>query len=259
MTMDNAVPIPAYPSVPKTTNMAASLMAQRRFEVVLWDWDGVLVDSRQNFYQAYEAVLREEGIATSTREIFLREGEPTPVLLRALLEKHRVPVDENKIQQLVARRREHDIRIGGRKLFPTVARLLHRVRQAGCRNGLVTGSSRNSLERVLQREQAQWFDVIVTADDVVHGKPNPEPFLHAMQTLEVRSDACIVMENAPFGIQSARAAGCAVLAIGTTLPREDLREANWVVNDHEELELLLFGDLPQDGHPNMNSVTGDSR
>lgn len=244
----NAGDAAALPSSP-ARETRVSVLAQHAFSVVLWDWDGVLVDSRRNFYEAYEKVLREEGIAATSREIFLREGEPTPVLLRAILDSHSIRVDDNRIHELVTRRREYDFALGGRQLFPAVPSLLHRLRHAGCRNGLVTGSSRNSLCRQLPPEQQAWFDTIVTADDVKCGKPDPEPFLCAMRTLQTAPQACLVVENAPFGIASARAAGCAVVAIATTLATEDLSHANWIVGNHDELELLLFGDLRHDAHP----------
>jgi beta-phosphoglucomutase len=231
---------------------------QHGFIAVLWDWDGVLVDSGYNFYHAYEMVLRDEGILTNPREIYLREGEPTPRLLRAIFDRHNVPIDDARIKELVVRRREYDAGLAERKLFPSVPRLVRRLRNAACRMGVVTGSSRNSLERVLTQDQVPWFDAIITADDAVRGKPDPEPFLLAVRALKIEPEKCIVIENAPFGIEAARSAGCSVAALCTTLPEEDLRRANWIVKDHEELEVLLLRDTPLDAEK-MSSVFGDSR
>jgi HAD superfamily hydrolase (TIGR01509 family) len=165
-----------------------------------------------------------------------------------------------EIKELVIRRRECDTGLAERRLFPSVPLVVDRLRQAGCRMGMVTGSSRNSLERVLTEDQAQWFDVIITADDVVRGKPHPEPFLLAARALKIEPEKCIVIENAPFGIEAARSAGCAAAAIFcTTLSKEDLGWANWIVKDHEELEVLLLGDTPQDAAEKMSLVSGDSR
>jgi len=242
--------------IPVTAERGVAAAWAQKFSVSLWDWDGVLVDSRRNFYGAYERVLREQGITTSPREIFLREGEPTPVLLRAIFDSHQVSVDEDTIRELVIRRREYDFALGERKLFSAVPRLLRKLREASCRTGLVTGSSKKSLYKVLKPEQAEWFDIIVTADDVTHGKPHPEPFLRAIEGLKAEPKTCVVIENAPFGIQAARAAGCAVIAICSTLSKEDLSEADSVVHDHAELEALLFGDL----RPIHNlTPVGDSR
>jgi beta-phosphoglucomutase-like phosphatase (HAD superfamily) len=68
-----------------------------------------------------------------------------------------------------------------------------------------------------------------------------------------------VIENAPFGNEAARNAGCAVAAICTTLSKEYLVRANWIVRDHEELEVLLLGDTRQDANEEISSVSGDSR
>ncbi len=245
--------------VRKLTRNYLPFLEQHGFAAVLCDWDGVLVDSGYNFYHAYEMVLRDEGIVISPGEIYLREGEPTPRLLKAIFDQHHVPIDDAKIRELVVRRREYDAGLAERKLFPSVPRLVHQLRQGGCRVGIVTGSSRKSLERVLTEEQARWFDVIITADDALRGKPDPEPFLLGTRALKIEAEKCIVIENAPFGIESARNAGCAVAAICTTLSKEYLGLANWIVKDHEELEALLWGDTEPDANEEISSVSGDSR
>ncbi len=245
--------------VRKLTRHKLPFPEEHGFAAVLWDWDGVLVDSGYNFYRAYEMVLRDGGIVTTPREIYLREGEPTARLLKVIFDQHHVPIDDAKIGELVVRRREYDAGLAERRLFPSVPRLVCRLRQAGCRVGMVTGSSRKSLERVLTEAQARWFDVIITADDALRGKPDPEPFLLATGALKIKPEQSIVIENAPFGIEAARAAGCAVAAICTTLPKADLDQANWIVNDHEELEVPLFGNMAQDAAERMSSVSGDSR
>ena len=97
----------------------------------------------------------------------------------------------------------------------------------------------------------------MTADDIKRGKPDPPPFQRAMQALRTEPKACVVIENAPFGIQSARAAGCSVIAICSTLSREDLSEAHYLVNDHHELESLLFGDVLRSDESGF--IEGDSQ
>jgi beta-phosphoglucomutase-like phosphatase (HAD superfamily) len=124
---------------------------------------------------------------------------------------------------------------------------------------MVTGSSRRSLESVLTQEQSRWFDVIITADDVVRGKPAPDPFLSAAQALHAAPETCLVVENAPFGIQAASAAGCFVVALGTTLTKADLSQANRIVRDHAELEMLLFGDVPKHTDNKIDYTSGAER
>lgn len=76
---------------------------------------------------------------------------------------------------------------------------------------------------------------IVTADDVLNGKPHPEPYLKGAEILGARPEACVVIEDAPSGIQAARAAGMRVVAVATTYHREDLSEADMVVDSLEEI------------------------
>ena len=205
----------------------------------IFDWDGVLVDSGRIYYRAYERVLLEMGISITPRKIYLREGQPTPQVIRSLCAEHGIAITDERVGELVKRRRQYDMAAGRRTFFPGVWELMCRVRSAGCKLGMVTGSSRKSVELVLSREQERCFDAVITADDVTRPKPDPQPFAMAAERMGVHPSTCIVVENAPFGVQSARAAGCRVIALCTTLDPEDLREADWVVPDHQGLECLL--------------------
>jgi len=73
-------------------------------------------------------------------------------------------------------------------------------------------------------------DVMVTANDITSGKPDPEPFLLAAQKLGVDPKRCLVFEDAPAGISSAKAAGCSVVAVGGTVPDSDLAGADLVID-----------------------------
>jgi beta-phosphoglucomutase len=208
---------------------------------LVFDWDGVLVDSGPNYYRAYEMVLQDTGVTTTPREIYLREGQPTPQVLAAILSDRGITVDEDRLSELMERRREYDIALGKHKFFNGIWALVKRLRHAGYRTGMVTGSSRKSVEGVLTRDLEAAFDVVITADDVERGKPDPQSFVMAAATLGLSAAQCLVIENAPFGIQAARAAGCSVVGICTTLSSEDLTGADWIVRNHDELIALLAG------------------
>jgi beta-phosphoglucomutase len=209
------------------------------FGAVIFDWDGVLVDSGKNYFRAYELALLEIGIQTTPREIYLREGEPTPQVMAALCADRGIAISPERIADLVIRRRNYDAAQGKRQFFPGVWQLVDRLRAAGKKFGMVTGSSRKSVELVLNPALEKHFDVVITADDVKRGKPDPESFLTAASKLQVASERCLVVENAPFGIQAAKSAGCRVIALCTTLSAADLQEADWIVRDHSELEHMF--------------------
>jgi beta-phosphoglucomutase len=223
----------------KTQPITFSFCEANAIRALIFDWDGVLLDSGHAYYCAYERVLHEAGVSITPREIYLREGQPTGQLLVALFTQRGIALDESMIQAMVDRRRQYQSAIGTRNFFPGVWRLLADLRAAGYKLAMVTGSSRKSVELVLTKELESRFDAVITADDVKRPKPNPEPFLLAAEILGIPAPECLVVENAPFGIEAAHGAGCPVIGICTTLSAEDLQRADWVVPDHGALELLL--------------------
>ena len=213
-------------------------------DAVLFDWDGVLVDSSRNYFRAYQLVLEEIGVVTTPREIYLREGQPTPQVIAAICAERGITITDAHLSALVQRRREYDRALGPRSFYPGMLLLLQRLCQSQRKRAMVTGSSRKSVEAVLAAEEAKYFDAIITADDVTRAKPDPEPFLKGAEMLGVEPSRCMVVENAPFGVLAGKAAGCRVIAICTTLEAQDLSGAEWVVRNHEQLQtLLLAGEL----------------
>ena len=219
---------------------------RHQFQAVIFDCDGVVLDSRENYRRASEMVLSEASVKVTPREIYLREGQPTPQLLTALLNLRQISVTETQIREMVERRRVYDGEVGPRELFSTILDLLLVLRASGRKLGMVTGSSRRSVNLVLTPERGRWFDVVITADDVKRSKPDPQPFILAAERLGVDPKHCLVIENAPFGIKAARLAGCRTIAICTTLEPEDLQEADWIVRNHDELARLLAARVGDD-------------
>jgi beta-phosphoglucomutase len=82
--------------------------------------------------------------------------------------------------------------------------------------------------------------VIVTGNDVKHGKPHPEPYLTSLKNLKMKPSDAVVIENAPFGIRSAKEAGLRCLALETSLPREYLREADAVYSSIKDLQAAVL-------------------
>ena len=109
----------------------------------------------------------------------------------------------------------------------------------GCRLGLVTGTSRHEMEKILPRSLRALFEVSVTGDEVTQGKPYPEPFLKALAMLKLPAKCAVVIENAPFGIESAKRAGLFCIALETSLPKSYLRQADCVIRSFEELHKLF--------------------
>ena len=100
---------------------------------------------------------------------------------------------------------------------------------------LVTGTSRHEAKELLPKELWDCFAVTVCGCDVENGKPHPEPYLMALKKLGLKASQALVIENAPFGIASAKAAGLKCLALETSLPQSYLKQADAVFKSYKDL------------------------
>ena len=109
------------------------------------------------------------------------------------------------------------------------------MKSGGRRLALVTGSRRRDIERLLSAEQLAFFDAVVCGDDVQNSKPDPEPFTRAVDLLGLSSESVIAIDNAPFGLRAAKAAGLMTIALTTTLPPEELHDADLILDSLDRL------------------------
>ncbi|HXG42509.1 MAG TPA: HAD family phosphatase [Dehalococcoidia bacterium] len=196
---------------------------------LLWDLDGVLVDSAAFHYRAFRQVLAELGHHLD-EETFRRSllGLRNDAILRRVLGE----LPPEQLQEL-ARRKEEAFRrlIEGRvQPLPGARELALAAGERGLLQAIVSSTPRQNVVLVLRAlglEEA--FATVVAEEDVARGKPDPEGFLLAAQRLGVSPQVCTVIEDAPEGIQAAKAAGMRCLAVATTRPPQMLSQADLVV------------------------------
>ncbi len=231
---------------------------------VLFDYDGVLVDSMPYHVSAWMEVMARYDVAISPEEIYLEEGSRTEEVAAELFRRRDRDFSSELLQEIVAAKRDRYLANNQTKLVEGARELLEHLKKDGYRLGLVTGSIRAQVEGTLGEEAKHFFDCIITSEDVERGKPNPEPFLRAAQRLNVAPEECLVIENAPLGVHAARAAGMWVVGVLATLPAHHLRQAHQIVSDLIELRrrlpqvLFLSDHAPQPLHkiePRANAVT----
>jgi beta-phosphoglucomutase len=210
---------------------------------VLFDMDGVIVDSMKYHADAWKRVLSDFGMVLDDIDILRREGMYGRDSVEDIFIEHRRPLpDDRQFQNLLAKKHVifESYQIG---LYPGTEPILAWIRDLNIRTALVTGSLRRSVMHVIPAPVLEQFDTVVTAEDVTKGKPDPEPYLKAIGKLAVKPEESVIIENAPMGIRSARGAGILCYALETTLPREYLAEADRVFENHgslfEHLKLSL--------------------
>lgn len=193
-------------------------------KAALIDMDGVLYDSMPGHAAAWNKMFHEYGVDTTVDEFFLYEGMTGPATIDLVLQRevgHTVPQEEAR--EMYRRKTELFVERGQVSMMPGAAEMLDTLRRNGVRCVLVTGSAQNSL---LSRIADDYPGVFlprdrVTALDVTHGKPDPEPYLRGLAIAATRTEETIVIENAPLGVRAGRAAGLFSVAVTTgPIPRD---------------------------------------
>jgi HAD superfamily hydrolase (TIGR01509 family) len=200
---------------------------------VIFDLDGVLINSEPLHCQAFQQILGAYGVSLTDRDYF------TSYIVysdREVLE--RLLPDRQALDAAVAakERRYWELVEAGVPPFPDGLALLRKTN--GWRVGLATGSIRREAELALRSLGVRdRFEVIVAREDCRKGKPDPEPFLRAAQGLHLPPRQCVVVEDTPGGVQAAKAAGMIALAVTHSCSRSKLMGADLVVDDLGTVDL----------------------
>jgi sugar-phosphatase len=187
-------------------------LADRLFGAVIFDLDGTLIDSTPAVLRSWATWTREHGLTPEDHAG--HHGMPSASVVRALL-----PADRH--DAAIARINELEVAdVSDIVVLPGAIEALQALRYA--KNAIATSCDLRLAKARITAAKLAPPSVLVTADDVVRGKPAPDPFLEAARRLQVDPADCLVVEDSPMGLQAARAAGCATLAVITTTPAEEL-------------------------------------
>jgi HAD superfamily hydrolase (TIGR01509 family) len=206
---------------------------------VIFDMDGVLIDSGAHHRAAWRALLAELGEEPAHPEYWrLTIGRPSEEALPLLLGR-RVP--EHESWRLARRKRDLYVSFAraGMVSVAGVREFVAALSRLGIPRAVGTSASRFDVDRMLVGVGLRrHFDVIVTADDVTLGKPDPEVYELAAARLGIPAEACIVFEDSLVGIVAARRAGMRAIGVTTAHSEEELRQAGAesVIADFEGIE-----------------------
>ncbi len=194
----------------------------------LVDCDGVLYDSMKNHSRAWVKLMTKNGIKCSRDEFYLLEGMVGTEIIKNKFKTGlgRIVTDDEATALYKVKGR-YFTELGEVPMIAGTLDVLNALKERGIHSVLVTGSQQATLlERIEQDYPGIFEDRRVTGHDVKHGKPNPEPYLKGIAHAGVKPSECIVLENAPLGVQAAHAAGCFTVGINTgPLNEKDLYRA----------------------------------
>jgi len=194
-------------------------------KAVLFDFDGVLVNSMSYHVKAWQAIFSDFGASVSAKEILLLEGARTIEVAEVLRNKYAPQLHNDSLAVLVQEKQKTYRQIADVRVDDCILPLIAKLNEHGLKIGIVTGSPLRNVEHTLSSDLLPLFHAIVTADDVEIGKPNPDCYLKAAAKLKMEPEHCLVVENAPLGITAACNAGMKVVALTSTLPAQYLGAA----------------------------------
>ena len=201
-------------------------------DAILFDLDGVLVDSTRSVERQWRQWAREQGI-DGDKVMAVAHGVRTIEVIRALAPHLDAEAEVRKLESREAKDQD------GVAVMPGAVELVRAIPPD--RWCVVTSGTRFLATARLRLFGIPIPKVMVTADDVAHGKPDPAPYLKGAELLGFDPRQCLVIEDAPAGIQSAHAAGMKVIALGSTYPVSALGDADVVIPKLDRIQIALNG------------------
>lgn len=208
---------------------------------ILFDMDGVLVDSEPIYLGRLQEHMRHHGVEYTREQLLRFVGMPSPKAARILVEDNALPMTPEEFwaeeNRLFGNLYEVSPEL---ELFDGVRELLTLLGERGVKTALVSSTSSKGILAVLDRFRLmRCFDAIVSREMVENHKPSPEPYETAARYLGAQAGDCVVVEDSGMGIAAGKAAGMTVIAMKASVIKQDTSGADLEVEDHRQLRRLL--------------------
>ena len=205
--------------------------------------DGVLVDSAWAHRGSWQLLAEEAGLTITDEQFAETFGQPSRQVIRQLWGTELPDSDVKRLDD----RKEclyRDLIRDRVPVMPGAVALLHRLHREGAILAIGSSGPPANVELVLSElGVGELLSAIVTGVDVQKGKPAPDVFVMAAGRMQLACRRCVVVEDAPVGIEAAHRAGMAAVGLVGTHAREALRDAEWVVDSFAELSLARVAGL----------------
>ena len=206
----------------------------QRLQAVIWDMDGVLVDSEPIHRETWHATFKKFNMPVYPERLRRSFGMTSEMVVEMMAD---VPLSAHKIAEICAEKArlfQQAIMVAAH-IFPGVLGWLDSFRQNGVRQALASSGTPQNIALILEKLEIEgYFDVIVSGKDLP-SKPEPFIFLKAADQLGVNPLQCLVIEDSVAGVKAAKAAGMHCLAVTTSSPADALAEADLVLENLTQL------------------------
>jgi beta-phosphoglucomutase family hydrolase len=215
-------------------------MSENRLEAVLWDMDGVIADTADYHYRAWQSVFGERGVEFS-REDFMRHfGQRHDTIIRFALGDKLTPEELEDITEKKQSTYRRMVAVNIKPL-PGAIDLLKSLKKHGIKSAIASSAVPKNIDVIIKGLGIEsFFQAIAWGTEVKEGKPSPQIFLRAAQKLGVKPAGCLVIEDAIAGVAAARRAGMKCIAVTNSHPKDSLKDADLVV---DSLEMVSVADM----------------
>ena len=214
-----------------------------KLEAVLFDMDGVIIDSEPLWTEAERQLLARRMLKYSPQLKTAMMGRDAKEAVGFLINHYNL---SEGVDEIIAERNQliADLFQEHLQAVPDVLELLRSVRDSGIKTGLASSSAKKLVELAVNKLGiAGLFDLSLSGDQVARGKPAPDIYLAAAEKLGVDPGNCLVIEDAPLGVAAAKAAGMRCLAISMSASESELAEADKVVRGFAEVDVESLHEL----------------
>ncbi len=210
-------------------------MSENRLEAVLWDLDGVIADTGEYHYRAWQGIFGKKGV-TFTKEDFMRHfGQRHDTIIKFALGDDLSAEEFNAVTE--EKQKEYRRIVSENiKALPGAIELIKSLNENNIKTAIASSAPLENIDIIIKGLKIQnCFQAIAWGTEVDEGKPSPQIFLLAAGKLGVKPGNCVVIEDAIAGVTAAKTAGMKCLAVTNSHPVDSLRQADYIVNSLEKV------------------------
>jgi len=213
---------------------------------ILFDMDGVLIDAMPYHAEAFRIAFEEKANQEiDKRDVFLLEGMPSNDLVREIfkkINKSERQIEAGLVKDISKRKGQVFKEIQKAKAFEGVTELIGSLDCDDCLKAVVSGASKQEVKSLLEENNLNNLDILITGEDLEDGKPDPEPFQTALRKLNLKPSEAIIVENAPLGIESAIRAGVRYIVTLNNTPLVLADFKGLIPTDKDKANEIIFRD-----------------
>ena len=208
-------------------------------DAVLFDLDGVLIDSKEFHYKAWKKFWDRRGIKHTKKDFMKSFGMPNTEIFKEYFGK----INEEAIHKMSEEKEEsyRQAAKGKLKVYPGSRKLLISLRKSHFKVALATSSPKSNIPFIMKETKFKGlFHAIINGSDIKKGKPNPEIFLKAAKKLKVMPKHCLVVEDSNHGLLAAKQARMRSIGVATSMKKSKIKYANLVIKDVSKISVSVI-------------------